>query len=190
MKRLVFVTSVLFAPALVFSQGRGLDPADILKPLTDQWTSYSGDLTGKRFSHLNLINKDTVKNLGLKWVSNGITTGCGPTGTPPVSEGAGGRGGGGRFGPAAAPAPVIVGGIGNGEDNVNAWFGGQSWHRGRACVLQQLELLAERGADARSLALIEDWPLRIVVGNDDNAIIGRRRSDAHGQDLFFAVWKL
>src|SRR6516165_11174977 len=108
MNRLSFAVLLLLAPAAGFGQGRGLDPADILKPLNDQWTSYSGDLTGKRFSHLNLINKDTVKNLGLKWVSNGITTGCGPTGTPPVSEGAGGRGGGGRFGPVAAPAPIVV----------------------------------------------------------------------------------
>ena len=78
---------MLFAPALVFGQGKGLDPADILKPLSEQWTSYSGDLTGKRFSHLKLVNKDTVKNLSLKWVSTNITTGCGPTGTAPVTDG-------------------------------------------------------------------------------------------------------
>ena len=108
---------ILFTPALVFGQGRGLDPADILKPLNDQWTSYSGDLTGKRFSHLKLVNKDTVKNLSLKWVSSGITTGCGPTGMPPAAEGAGGGGRGGRLGPVAAPAPIVVGGLGTGEAN-------------------------------------------------------------------------
>ena len=101
MKRLLFVTSLLFTPAIVLGQGRGLEPADILKPLNEQWTSYSGDLTGKRFSHLNLVNKDTVKNLSLKWVSTNITTGCGPTGTAPVTEGVGGRGGGGRLAAAA-----------------------------------------------------------------------------------------
>src|SRR5262245_708138 len=111
MKRILLAASALCAPVLLFGQGRGLDPADILKPLSDQWTSYSGDLTGKRFSHLKLVNKDTVKNLSLKWVSNGITTGCGATGTAPLAEGAGGRGGGGRFGPAAPPAPIIVGGL-------------------------------------------------------------------------------
>src|SRR3954452_1832414 len=118
MKRFLFVTSVLFAPALVFGQGRGLDPADLLKPLAEQWTSYSGDLTGKRFSHLKLINKDTVKNLSLKWVSTNITTGCGPNGTAPVTDtgGFGGRGGG-RFGGGGTPAPIIVGGLGNGEAN-------------------------------------------------------------------------
>jgi alcohol dehydrogenase (cytochrome c) len=105
----------LFAPALVLGQGRALDPADILKPLNDQWTSYSGDLTGKRFSHLKLVNKDTVKNLSLKWVSTNITTGCGPAGRPAVTEAAGGRGG--RFGPVSAPAPIVVGGLGTGEAN-------------------------------------------------------------------------
>jgi alcohol dehydrogenase (cytochrome c) len=115
MNRLSFAVLLLLAPAAGFGQGRGLDPADILKPLHDQWTSYSGDLTGKRYSHLKLIDKDTVKNLGLQWVSSNITTGCGPTGTPPVSENAGGRGGG-RNAP-AAPAPIVVGGLGAGDAN-------------------------------------------------------------------------
>ena len=117
MKQLFFGTFLLFAPAIVYGQGRGLEPAEILKPLNDQWTSYSGDLTGKRFSHLKLINKDTVKNLSLQWVSSSITTACGPTGTPPVTEMAGGRGGGGRFGGGAAPARMVVGGFGNGDAN-------------------------------------------------------------------------
>jgi alcohol dehydrogenase (cytochrome c) len=115
MNRLFIAMLPLFAPALFFGQGRGLDPADILKPLNDQWTSYSGDLTGKRFSHLKLVNKDTVKNLSLKWVSTNITTGCGPAGTPPATEVAGGRGG--RFGPLSAPAPIVAGGFGTGEAN-------------------------------------------------------------------------
>src|SRR5689334_9610610 len=117
MKKSILITSLLVAPAFVFGQGKGLDPADMLKPLADQWTSYSGDLTGKRYSHLKLVNKDTVKNLSLKWVSNSITTGCGPTGTPPVTEGIGGRGGGGRFGGGSPAAPIVVGGLGTGEAN-------------------------------------------------------------------------
>jgi alcohol dehydrogenase (cytochrome c) len=115
MNRLFIAMLSLFAPALIFGQGPGLDPADILKPLKDQWTTYSGDLTGKRFSYLKLVNTDTVKNLSLKWVSTNITTGCGPTGTPLVTEAAGGRGG--RAGAAAAPAPIVVGGFGTGEAN-------------------------------------------------------------------------
>jgi len=116
MNRRFFAISILFAPVLAFGQGRGLDPADTLKPLSDQWTSYSGDLTGKRFSHLKLIDKDTVKNLSLQWVSTNITTGCGPAGTPPPSE-AGGGGRNGRVGGGGAPAPIVVGGFGTGEAN-------------------------------------------------------------------------
>src|SRR6266850_1076848 len=54
----------------------GLDPATIMKPLANEWTSYSGDLSGKRYSALKLVNKDTVKNLSLKWL-NQMPTGCG-----------------------------------------------------------------------------------------------------------------
>jgi len=113
MKKLLF----LLAPAALLAQS-GLDPADILKPLADKWTSYSGDLTGKRYSSLNLINTQNVKNLSLKWISNGITTGCGPTGAPPSDGAGGGFGGrGGRGGPVGPPAPIIVGGLGNGDAN-------------------------------------------------------------------------
>src|SRR5690242_6263806 len=116
MKRSLFLTSFLLVPGLMFGQGRGLDPADALKPLSDQWTSYSGDFTGKRFSALKQVNTSTVKNLSLKWVSNNITTGCGPTGRPPAGEVGGGGGRGGRGAP-AAPAPINVGGLGNGDAN-------------------------------------------------------------------------
>ena len=95
MSRLLFGTLLLVAPALGFGQG--------------------GDLTGKRFSHLNMINKETVKNLSLQWVSTNITTGCGPTGTPPVTDAPGRRGG--RFGAMAALAPIVVGGFGTGDAN-------------------------------------------------------------------------
>ena len=66
----------------------GLDQARIMKPLSDEWTSYSGDLTGKRYSSLKLVNKDTVKNLSLKWITP-LNQGCGPTGRG-VAGGAGG----------------------------------------------------------------------------------------------------
>ena len=121
MKKLLIVTSLLVAPALLSAQNGagGLDPADMTKPLKDQWTSYSGDLSGKRFSALKLVNTNTVKNLSLKWVT-GLTTGCGPTGTAPAGGAAAARrrwtrwrsGGGG--GPAA---PIIVGGLGTGDAN-------------------------------------------------------------------------
>src|SRR5271169_1115600 len=119
MKRLLTLTSVLFTPALLMGQS-GLDPADIMKPLKDLWTSYSGDLTGKRYSSLKLVNTNTVKNLSLKWVAANITTGCGATGTaPPAADGGfgGGGGRGGRGGGGGAPAPIIVGGLGTGDAN-------------------------------------------------------------------------
>ena len=122
MKKLLLVTSLLVGPALLQGQSGGLDPADMTKPLADQWTSYSGDLSGKRFSALKLVNTTTVKNLSLKWVSS-LTTGCGPTGTAPAGGAAGGpagfgggRGGRGGGGGGAA-APIVVGGLGNGDAN-------------------------------------------------------------------------
>ena len=97
MKRLLFVTSLLFGSALILAQGQGggLNPADIMKPLADEWRTYSGDLTGKRYSALKLVNTNTVKNLSLKWISS-PTTGCGPAG---FSDGF------------PATGPIIVGGL-------------------------------------------------------------------------------
>src|SRR4029079_16307350 len=103
MNRLLLFPSLLAGSALLSGQGQsqtgGLDPADMTKPLADQWTSYSGDLSGKRFSALKLVNNSTVKHLSLQWVSS-PTTGGGPTGVaPPAATGFGGggrgRGGGG-----------------------------------------------------------------------------------------------
>jgi hypothetical protein len=74
----------------------GLDQARIMKPLSDEWTSYSGDLTGKRYSALKLVNKDNVKYLSLKWITP-LNQGCGPTGRGSgggAADAAGGRGGG------------------------------------------------------------------------------------------------
>src|SRR5438552_1884352 len=102
----------------------GLDEARIMKPLSDEWTSYSGDLTGKRYSALKQVNKDTVKHLSLKWITP-LNQGCGATGrgtTTGAGGGAGaagGGGGGGRGRGAAAPEsyPIVVGGFGNGDAN-------------------------------------------------------------------------
>src|SRR4051812_33009064 len=123
MKKFVMVTALLVGPALLYGQPQsgaqsgGLDPAEMTKPLADQWTSYSGDLSGKRFSTLKLVNTNTVKNLSLKWVTT-LTTGCGPTGTPPAAAGAQGGGGrGGRGGGGGPAAPINVGGLGNGDAN-------------------------------------------------------------------------
>src|SRR5260221_10448191 len=49
--------------------GQGLDPTAIVKPLgtTDDWPTYSGDYSGKRYSALKQLNQTTVKNLTLAW---------------------------------------------------------------------------------------------------------------------------
>src|SRR5439155_17425259 len=47
--------------------GGGLNPANILKPLGESWSTYSGDYSGKRYSTLTQINQATVKNLTLAW---------------------------------------------------------------------------------------------------------------------------
>jgi alcohol dehydrogenase (cytochrome c) len=105
------------SPAPANANTGGLDPADIIKkPLSDQWTSYSGDMSGKRFSQLKQVNTNTVKNLSLKWMTP-LTTGCGPTGRAAAPAGGGGFGGGRGFGGGGPTAPINVGGLGNGDAN-------------------------------------------------------------------------
>ncbi|MEQ1948119.1 MAG: acido-empty-quinoprotein group A [Bryobacteraceae bacterium] len=57
----------LLTPGLLAAQG--LDPTTIFKPLgsTEDWPTYGGDYSGKRFSSLKQIDKNTIKNLGLAW---------------------------------------------------------------------------------------------------------------------------
>src|SRR5258705_8268902 len=104
------------APALLLAQSRGLDPAAQLRPPADSWPTYSGDLTGRRYSPLKHIDKTNVKQLSLAWVARGFTEGSGATGRSSTgpAPGAGG-GGGGRGGPAAYP--ILLGGLGSGEFN-------------------------------------------------------------------------
>ncbi len=94
--------AVLAGPILVAQERVILDPAALRKPLADDWTSYSGDYTGRRFSALTEINQSTVKGLSLAWVSR-LTAG--------LPGGGGGRGGG-RGGGGGAPGNVIIGGEG------------------------------------------------------------------------------
>ena len=123
MKKLFFIAALLAAPMFLLAQNNaGLDPAALLKPLKDQWPSYSGDNTGKRYSALTQINTATVKNLSLQWVNTGITTACGPDGkgeaaADEIAAFGGGRGGRGRGGFGASSAPIIVGGFGDGTVN-------------------------------------------------------------------------
>ena len=90
-------------PLVLNAQGKGVAPADLLKPLGDTWPTYSGDYTGKRYSSLKAINRTTVKNLTLAWVAR-------------LNEGPGNTGGfGGGFGGGGGRPPVIIGGEGTGE---------------------------------------------------------------------------
>ncbi len=60
---------ILLVPALLAAQG--LDPAELLKKLgtTGDWSTYSGDYSGKRYSSLTQLNQSTVKSLTLAWSS-------------------------------------------------------------------------------------------------------------------------
>ena len=44
-----------------------LAPAEILNDLDGDWRTYSGDYSGRRYSRLTQITKETVKNLTLAW---------------------------------------------------------------------------------------------------------------------------
>jgi alcohol dehydrogenase (cytochrome c) len=114
MNRMV-LTWLLLIPGLVVAQSSGLDPATLRRPLADSWPSYSGDLTGRRYSTLKQINKSNVRNLSLAWVARGLNQGSGATGRgASLVGGAVGRGGGGGRG---GSYPLTVGGEGTGEYN-------------------------------------------------------------------------
>jgi alcohol dehydrogenase (cytochrome c) len=115
MHRLIAVVSLAFAPILLSAQQPGgLDPASLLKPLSDSWPTYSGDYTGRRYSSLTQVNQTTVKHLGLAWISRGFTQGSGPTGRG-AGGGAGAGFGGGRGG--GPDYPMTANGEGTGEFN-------------------------------------------------------------------------
>ena len=78
MNRFFFISSLLLASAPLWAQG-GLDPSDILKPLGDEWPTYAGDYTAKRYSSLKRIDPSNVKQLSLAWVTR-FTAGSGPNG--------------------------------------------------------------------------------------------------------------
>jgi alcohol dehydrogenase (cytochrome c) len=102
LKTLILTTTFVVAPALLAGQSGTvvLDPKEIYKPLANEWLTYSGDYTGRRFSALTQVDRATVKHLTLLWTAE-LTAGL------PGGGGAGGFGGGG------GGAPVVVGGPGN-----------------------------------------------------------------------------
>jgi alcohol dehydrogenase (cytochrome c) len=94
------VAIALVGTAGLIAQDGGLNPADILKPLSDSWPSYSGDYTGRRHSALTQINQSNVKNLTLAWTTRLTAGPAGPAAPVP-------------FGP--RQPDVIVGGVGDNE---------------------------------------------------------------------------
>src|SRR5207344_2124031 len=65
----LLVAMLLAIPAIVVAQsgvkpqghGEGLDPAELLRPLSESWPTYSGDYSGRRYSALTQINQSNVK---------------------------------------------------------------------------------------------------------------------------------
>ena len=100
---------LLLAPAPRAQESSGLDPKDILKPLANDWPTYSGDYSGRRYSALTEVNQANVKNLTLAWVSH--LAGGLPNAAPGGFGGGGGRGRGGGGG-GGGGSTVTVGGEG------------------------------------------------------------------------------
>ena len=89
----LFPTLFLGLGSIAMLPAQPLDPAQLLKPLANDWPSYAGDYTGRRYSALTQVNQSNVKNLTLAWTAR-------------LTGGEGGGGGRGGFG----GAPTIVGG--------------------------------------------------------------------------------
>jgi alcohol dehydrogenase (cytochrome c) len=68
-KRCLLIASLVLAPAVLRGQGHGVDPSQLLKPLADSWPTHNGDYSARRYSLLKRVNRATVKNLSLAWVS-------------------------------------------------------------------------------------------------------------------------
>jgi alcohol dehydrogenase (cytochrome c) len=94
---LIFVALVALAPAPARGLGpgpasdTGLDPSVLLHPPLDEWPSYNGDYSGRRFSTLTKINDQNVKALSLAWMyqlpRNGDAPGGRLAGTPVLVNG-------------------------------------------------------------------------------------------------------
>jgi alcohol dehydrogenase (cytochrome c) len=61
--------SAWLLPAALFAQGNGVSPEDLLKPLKESWPTYNGDYSGQRYSALKQVDRSTVKNLSLAWMT-------------------------------------------------------------------------------------------------------------------------
>lgn len=50
---------------LALAADEGLNPQDLLKPLSSDWPTFNGDYSGKRYSKLAQINQSNVRKLTL-----------------------------------------------------------------------------------------------------------------------------
>ncbi|HTY49744.1 MAG TPA: acido-empty-quinoprotein group A [Steroidobacteraceae bacterium] len=83
-----------------------LPPSRLLQPLAQEWPTYSGDYTGRRYSSLRQIDRSTVRQLTLAWTVR--------------MNGAVRRGGGGIFGGSGPAVVTVEGGEGSGEFSIGA----------------------------------------------------------------------
>jgi len=67
----------------LLAQGR-LDRALLLKPPTDNWPTFNGDYSGRRFSTLTKIDTTTVHQLSLGWMFRLSGTGLGAIKSTPL----------------------------------------------------------------------------------------------------------
>jgi alcohol dehydrogenase (cytochrome c) len=108
LEKMLLATPLLLSSVLSVGQSNGVAPADLLKPLNESWPTYNGDYTGRRYSALTQVNRTTVKQLTLAWMSQ-MTPGAD---TPQATSDSG------RHGGAREKANVIVGGEGPGNISV------------------------------------------------------------------------
>lgn len=111
---------MLALAAFLFSgcvSAQGLNPSEILHPTPQLWPTYNGDYSGRRFSDLKQINRDSLKDLQLAWLYQANT---GPGDASP-------------FGIQIKATPLEVGGVLYFTVPDHAWAvdartGRQIWH--------------------------------------------------------------
>ncbi len=64
---------LLLSACCALAADAGLAPQELLKPLSNDWPTFNGDYSGKRFSSLSQINQANVKKLTLAWISQSQT---------------------------------------------------------------------------------------------------------------------
>jgi alcohol dehydrogenase (cytochrome c) len=75
----------LLSSFVALGQSGGVTPQQLLQPLKDSWPTYNGDYTGKRYSALTQVNRATVKNLTLGWMTR-LSEGAEISGSPDERE--------------------------------------------------------------------------------------------------------